>query len=147
MTKEVLLSLKGLQYNLSIDRGEIETITPALYYQRNGNHYLVFDEIQADSSDVIKNRIKFRDDYLEVTKNGAYYTNLIFEKKKKNITKYATPFGEFIIGVDTDKVKMTEEEKRIFVQVDYSLDINYVHMADCKISVDVRDRESGLSLS
>ncbi|MCL2717715.1 MAG: DUF1934 domain-containing protein [Lachnospiraceae bacterium] len=147
MTKEVLLSLKGLQYDLRADNQEFETITPAEYYHRNGNHYILYDEVQADSTDIIKNRIKFRDDYLEVIKKGPFNANLIFEEKKKNITSYETPFGDFIVGVDTGKVKMIEEEKRIHIEVDYRLDVNYVHLADCTISVDIRDRDVGLPLS
>jgi uncharacterized beta-barrel protein YwiB (DUF1934 family) len=146
MTKEVLLSLKGLQYELGADHQEIETITSAEYFHRNGNHYLIFDEVQPELSGLIKNRITFRDDYLEVTKEGAINVNMVFEERKKNITNYATPFGEIIVGVDTGKVKMTEEEKHILLQVDYRLDVNYIPMADCKISVDIRDRECGLSL-
>lgn len=145
MTKEVFLSLKGLQYDLNADQNDFETITPAEYYHRNGNHYLIFDEV-TNSTDLIKNRIKFRDDYFEVVKKGAINVNMVFEEKKKNITNYGTPFGEIIVGVDTDKVRMTEEEKRISVQIDYRLDVNYVHMADCKISIDVRDREGGYTL-
>ena len=147
MTRDVLLSLKGLQYEIGNDNQEIETITPALYYHHGGNHYILYDEVQMDLPDPIKNCIKFRDDYLEVIKNGAINVNMIFEEKKKNITNYTTPFGEIIIGVDTGKVVMTEEEKRIQVNVDYRLDVNYVHLADCKISVDIRDRDSGVTLS
>jgi len=147
MTRDVLISLKGLQYDYCDDGQEIETITPAQYYHRDGNHYIVYDEVQEDLMTPIKNCIMFRDDYLEVTKNGGINVNMIFEEKKKNISNYTTPFGEFVIGVDTGKISITEEEKRIRLQVDYQLDINYIHLADCKISVDVRDRSSGLSLS
>jgi len=45
MTKEVLLSLRGLQFDtVSADGDKIETITPAEYYKRNDSHYVVFDE-------------------------------------------------------------------------------------------------------
>jgi len=147
MTRDVLLSLKGLQYDFGEESEEVETITPAQYYHRDGNHYIVYDEVQEDLMTPIKNCIMFRDDYLEVKKNGAINVNMIFEEKKKNISNYATPFGELVIGVDTGKISMTEEDSRIRLQVDYQLDINYVHLADCKISVDVRDISSGLSLS
>jgi uncharacterized beta-barrel protein YwiB (DUF1934 family) len=146
MTKDVLLSLRGLQYEMGHDNQEIETITPAEYYHSDGNHYIIYDEVIKDSPDPIKNMIKFRDDYLEVTKNGAINVNMIFEEKKKNITNYRTPYGEIIVGVDTGKVEMTQEEKRILIEVDYQLDLNYIYMADCRISVDIRNRESGLSL-
>ena len=147
MTRDVLLSLKGLQYELGENNEEIETITPAQYYHRDGNHYIVYDEVQEDLPTPIKNCIMFRDDYLEVKKNGAVNVNMIFEEKKKNITNYTTPFGEIIIGVDTGKISMTKEDKRIQLQVDYQLDVNYIHLADCKINMDIRDRSSGMSLS
>lgn len=148
MNKEVLLSLRGLQYEIGDDHSQpLETITPAEYYHRDGHHYIVYDEIIGEGVPPIKNRIKFRGDYLEVNKNGPFSVNMIFEEKKKNITNYNTPYGEIVIGVDTDKVKMTEEEQRIKLEVEYSLDVNYMHMAECQISVDVRDRIDGLPLS
>ncbi len=147
MTKEVLLTLKGLQYEAGEDNQAIETITPAEYYRKDGNHYIIYDEVSEGLEEAIENRIKFREDYLEVTKKGTVNVHMVFEEKKKNITNYATPYGEIIVGVDTGTVKMTEEEEHIMVQVEYSLDVNYIHMANCKISVDVRARQSsGFSL-
>jgi uncharacterized beta-barrel protein YwiB (DUF1934 family) len=146
MTKDVLISLRGLQYEMGVDNQDIETITPAEYYHSEGNHYIVYDEVTVDSPDPIRNMIKFRDDYLEVTKQGAVNINMIFEEKKKNLTNYETPYGEIIVGVDTGKVKITEDEKRISLQVDYRLDVNHMHMADCRINVDIHNRENGLSL-
>ncbi len=143
MTKEVLLSLRGLQYQAGEDNDEIETITPAEYYNKNGNHYILYDEVTEGSEELIKNIIKFREDYLEVTKRGIVNVHMVFEEKKKNITNYVTPYGEIIVGVDTGRVHMTEEEERILVQVEYALDVNYVHMADCTINVDVRTKGHG----
>ena len=33
---------------------------------------------------------------------------------------------------------MEEEEKRVVLQVDYTLDVNYEYLADCKIHIDIR---------
>ena len=41
MTKEVLLSLKGLQMEQGDGAEELETLTPARYYHQNGSHYIV----------------------------------------------------------------------------------------------------------
>lgn len=143
MTKEVLLSLKGLQYGAEEGEEAIETITPAEYYNRNGSHYILYDEVAEDNSETTKNIIKFRDNYLEVTKKGLVNVHMVFEENKKNITNYETPYGEIIVGVDTESVKLTQAEERILVEVVYILDVNYIHMANCTISVDVRARENG----
>ena len=38
MTKEVMVSIKGLQFDQSADSEEIETIQWGQYYKKNGTH-------------------------------------------------------------------------------------------------------------
>lgn len=146
MTKEILLSLKGLQFDNSDGGQEIETITAADYYKKNGNHYVLFDEVTEGFEDVTKNMIKFRDDCLEVTKRGLINVHMVFEENKKNITSYMTPYGNIMVGIDTGSVLVEEGEKQIRVQVAYTLEANYQYLADCKIEMMIRSREEGLQL-
>ena len=97
-------------------------------------------------TDTTKNVIKFRDSQLEVTKKGLVNVHMVFEENRKNMTSYATPFGNILIGIDTDEVEIREEEDRIQVNVAYTLEANYEHMADCKIEMSIRPREEGLEL-
>lgn len=138
MTKEVLLSLRGLQFDAgSADGDKIETITPAEYYKRNDSHYVVFDEVMEGFQESTRNIIKFKDNSLDLTKKGLVNVHMIFEEKKKNMTNYATPYGNILIGIDAKSIKMTEEEERIEVSVDYALEVNYEHLANCKIRMDI----------
>ena len=42
MTKEVLLTLSGLQFDQrEEDAGQVEVVTVGDYYKRNGKHYVV----------------------------------------------------------------------------------------------------------
>ena len=36
---------------------------------------------------------------------------------------------------------MDEKENQIIVNVDYALEVNYEHFADCRIKMDIRSRE------
>lgn len=147
MEKEVLLALKGLQFAVEEDSAEaLETITPAEYYKKNGSHYLIYDEVMEGVHDRTKNIIKFRDSLLEVTKKGLVNVHMVFEENKKNMTNYATPYGNILIGIDTGKVNIEEKADCIKVNVIYSLEANYEHMADCKIEMDIRAREEGFEL-
>lgn len=147
MTKEILLSLKGLQMeNPEEESQELETITPGEYYKRNGSHYVIYDEVTEGFSDVTRNMIKFKDSALEVTKKGLFNVHMIFEEKKKNMTSYVTPYGNILIGIDTQSVRIQEEEDRIRVDVDYILEANYQHLADCRIEMSVCSREKGLDI-
>lgn len=146
MTKEIFLSLKGLQMDAGEEAQEMETITPADYYMRNGNHYIVYDELAEGSSDITKNMIKFKDSYLEVTKKGLVNVHMIFEENKKNMTSYRTPYGDILIGIDTGSVSIKEKENKINVEVKYVLEANYQYLADCRIEMSICDRAEGMNL-
>ena len=141
MEKEVLIALKGLQFALDEEGANaLETITPAEYYKRNGSHYVIFDEAVEGFLENTKNIFKFKENSLDLTKKGLINVHMIFEENKKNMTNYATPYGNILIGIDARSVKMKEQEGHIEVDVDYALEINYEHFADCKIKMDIRAR-------
>lgn len=147
MTKEILLSLKGLQIeNPQEEEQELETITPGEYYKRNGNHYVIYEEVTEGFSDTTQNRIKFGESLLEVSKKGLLNVHMIFEENKKNMTSYTTPYGNILIGIDTRSVKVREEQDRICVDVDYTLEANYQYLADCRIEMSVCPRAKGPEL-
>ena len=137
MTKDVLIAIKGMQFEGATDPEEIEVIQHGQYFERNGSHYLLYDEPVEGTSDIIKNRIKFKENEVQVAKKGAVNTTLTFTKNEKNMTNYATPFGNLVIGIDTQKIALEMSEKRMDIKVDYALDINYEFLADCKISIEV----------
>ena len=141
MTKDVLLFIKGLQFESEDETNDLETVTAAEYYKKNNNHYVIYEEAMDGFRDTTKNIIKWNGQILDLTKKGLVNVHMIFEEKKKNVTDYKTPFGSILIGIDTHQISVEESEKQIRVNVDYALEINYEHLADCQISMDVRARD------
>lgn len=145
MTKDVFLSLKGLQMESGEEAQEMETITAADYYRKNDSHYVIYEEMTEGFKETTKNMIKFKDSCLEVSKKGLINVHMVFEKNKKNMTSYMTPYGNILIGIDTESISLKENEDQIRLEVEYSLDANYQHLADCKIELEIRSRENGIS--
>lgn len=140
MTKDVLLSIKGLQFANEQDMEPVEVITSGDYYKRNGKHYILYDEVMEGFDGVTKNIIKLKDDCLDVTKKGVTNVHMMFEKNKKNVTYYNTPFGSIMIGIDAKDIQIEEQEERILVHVSYGLEVNYEHMADCNIIMNIQSK-------
>ena len=46
MTKDVLITISGIQTIDGEVNDPIETVTPGEYYFRNGKHYILYDEVQ-----------------------------------------------------------------------------------------------------
>ena len=99
MTKEVLLSIKGLQMSPEDGEDTVEMIAPGEYHFRNDKHFVLYDEVMEGQDEVTKNIVKFQDDYMEITKKGPCSVHMIFEKNKKNVTYYYTPYGSLLIRI------------------------------------------------
>ncbi len=142
MTRDVLISITGAQISENGPQ-EVEMMTVGDYFGKNGKHYLMYEELLEDGSGSIKNTIRIEPDVLSITKKGVASTQMVFEKDKKNLACYMTPFGQMMIGLHTRDLRVEEEEELIRVEVDYALDINYEHVSDCNITVAVRPRGAG----
>ncbi len=144
MTKEVLLTLQGLQFDQREENADkIETVTVGDYYKKNDRHYVIYEEVTEGFEQPTKNRLKFSDHMVELTRNGLVNVHMIFQENKKNLSNYNTPFGQILVGIDTKRITIDEREENIVVDVDYALDINYEFLSDCHIKIDIRPKENG----
>ncbi len=143
MTKDVILTISGLQFAQEMEAEPIEIVTAGNYYKKNGKHYIVYEEVMEGFEGTTKNIIKLTEDYLDITKKGIANVHMVFEKNKKNMTCYQTPFGSIFIGIDAGQVKVEESEDNIDVNVAYALEANYEHLADCRIQMNIKSKESG----
>lgn len=144
MTKEVLITIRGLQFVSKDDDAEpVEVVTPGEYYFKNGNHYLLFDEITEGFKETTHNMMKFHDGHLEVRKKGLIDVNMLYELNKKTMSYYNTPFGVMHMGIATTSFykKVTQDE--IELKVDYALEMNEAFVADCTIFINIKSREAG----
>lgn len=154
MTKEVLLTISGLHYNNfpgeeEMDEQEpIEVITPAVYYWKNGKHYVIYDEVMEGIPGTIKNKVRITEDgLLEIKKSGITNTRMVFEKGKIKVSQYETPYGELTVGVFTKNMTVDVADDNIDVRVNYALDINSEKVADCDIKMNIRAKTAEQKLS
>lgn len=138
MTKEVWISIRGLQFEGGTDTEEIEIIQKGQFYKRNGTSYLIYDELVEGTTDVIKNTIKFKEKEAQVSKKGVFNTCLSFIEGKKTLTNYETPYGNLMMGIETKEIEAEILEDSLVLRIEYALDINYEFLADCKICVEVK---------
>lgn len=146
MTKEVLVTIQGLQFDAESTNDEemdkIESIYPGEYYLRSGSHYILYEELMEGETTPIKNVIKLRDKEFTLTKKGIINTQMVFTEGKKNMTSYVTPFGNIMIALDTEKIEVEETEEELKIHIDYGLEANYQYIADCQITVIVSARKA-----
>ena len=140
MTKEVIITIRGLQNGPETDGEPIEMIVPGEYFYKNEKHYILYDEVMEGESQVTKNRIKISDGQMELTKHGVVNVNMVFEERVKHITQYYTPYGCLSMGIEGKKVEIKESEHEMDISVEYGMEMNGEFVADCDISIHVKSK-------
>ncbi|MBQ9984102.1 MAG: DUF1934 domain-containing protein [Lachnospiraceae bacterium] len=138
MTKDVLVSVSGMQPD--VDDDPVELVTIGNYYLKNGKHYVLYEEQPEEGIPVTKNVVKFYDGHFEITKKGAVNSFLNFDRGEKTSMVYNTPYGPLQMDVLTRELTITESEDELRVVVKYSLDINYQFVSECKVNFKIQAR-------
>ena len=126
MTKDIMLRISGVQFPDGEENSEeMEVITSGSYFEKDGRHYIKYDEVQEDSNEVIRNLLKIENGSLELTRRGMTNVHMVFEKDKKSESYYDTPFGRFLVGISATHLDVSEKEDSIDVQVKYALESFY----------------------
>lgn len=139
MNRDVMISIKGMHFEVTEEEGNIEVIQPGHYTRRGDMHYITYEEPLEGTDAVVKNMIKCDENSMSITKKGPVNTTMLFDTAKKNLTNYATPYGNLIIGLDTHSIKIDEDTDSLNMNIKYSLDINYEFLADCDINITVKN--------
>ena len=140
MNREVMLSISGLHAGGEADNGSVETMAEAEYFYKNGSHYIIYEEKAEGFEKTSKCRIKFKENILELTRQGLLETHMIFEKDKKHMTMYQTPYGQMLLEVDTRKLLIMETDNSIRVLVEYILEADGAYLSDSKIEIVIRNK-------
>lgn len=142
MKKDVLITISGIHSDKSRESDKIELVTSGSYYKKNNKHYLLYDEIFEGQDEVTRNIARFDSDEFHISKSGFTNVDMSFEQNKRNMTNYITPYGSMLVGVDASRVDVVENDESIQVDIAYSLDVNYEHLADCTLHMDIQSRDS-----
>lgn len=143
MTKEVIVSICGLQNGPETDGEPIEMITAGEYFYKNEKHYILYEEAMEGENQTTKCRIKLAPGLLELSKNGVVNVHMVFEENAKHVTHYYTPYGCLDMGIDTKKVCIEESEDEMHIAVEYALEMNQEFVADCDIKIRVKSKGVG----
>ena len=71
MTKDVLITISGIQM-MDEEDSDVEMIVRGDYYQKNGKHYILYDEVMEGFEGKVKNVIKISPVGMDIIKKGMY---------------------------------------------------------------------------
>lgn len=125
--KEVMVRIKSMQVSREAGSDEMEFVTEAKLYKRNGALYLLYEESEFSGMPGCRTRLRLRDDEVQMKRfgEGAGIGNeLRFKKGSRYTGLYETPFGPIEMEVLTNDVASTiSEEGTRQVDIDYEVSL------------------------
>lgn len=140
MTKNVIISLTGLQYAMEEEEAPIEVINFGQHYKKGEKHYLLYEETE-ESGRTTKCRIKVSEKELELQKRDSLNTRLLFLPGEQYLTNYETTYGSLLVGVTTRSLEFYEEEEFLRATLKYGLEINGEKTGECTLVLKVQSCE------
>ena len=137
MTKDVRITVKGVQRDDTGETGSTETVVSGEYYFRNGSHYILYEETAEDSGERVKNSLKLKGNLLELNRKGAVNSRMVFETGKRHVLDYATPFGLLRMETVTSRILCTEKEECLRIRAEYELWADGRKVSSCRLTVKI----------
>lgn len=107
--KDITIKITGRRYESGELEDEMEFISEAQTFERNGARYFLYDESEFSGYPGCKTSLKIKDKTIRMKRVGeelgGYGTELTFEEGKRFISRFSTPFGSFDMEVFTNNVK------------------------------------------
>ncbi|MGN0702179.1 MAG: DUF1934 domain-containing protein [Lentihominibacter sp.] len=125
--KEVMVRIRSTQVSREAGSDEMEFVTEAKLYKRNGALYLLYEESEFSGMPGCRTRLRLRDGEVQMKRfgEGAGIGNeLRFKKGSRYTGLYETPFGPIEMEVLTNDVASTmSEEGTGQVDIDYEVSL------------------------
>lgn len=141
MTKDIILTISGLHATDGEKDEPVELISPGQYFQKNGKHYVLFEEVMEGIDGVIKSTLKFTEDSVELLRSGAASTRMVFQKDREHQMIYQTPMGPLSMSVYTEQLSTEIGDEQVTLMIDYSLKTEGVVITESNIRMNICQKE------
>lgn len=139
MNKEVSIKIKTVQ-SADGDEDVTELFTfGRLSKLKGGGYRIAYDETEVMGFEGCSVSMDITDSSVKMSRTGKASSTLFIEKGKKHHGHYGTPYGDFMIGINTDDLKngITDHGGDLYMK--YTIDVNSDFLSENEVYVNVRE--------
>lgn len=141
MTKDIILTIRGLHQTDEEAADPIEITLPGQYFLKNGKHYVVYEELMEGLDGALKSTLKFTGDQVELLRSGKASTRMTFQEDTEHQAVYQTPMGAMPLSIYTQKLQAELLEDQMELAISYSLKSQGIVVSESTLQISVCSRE------
>ncbi len=138
--EKVIVKVRGEQTGADGETNAIEVVAEGRHYEKNGMHYVLYDDQMADET--ISTILRIEPDRLRLTRNGAIAQDQYFMNGMESTSEYRTPFGSMKLSVRTQNMEIAYGTVSGEIRVDYAMAINGMWQSNNSLSISVSPEAS-----
>ena len=141
MNKEVRIKIKTVQ-TVDEDDGEVTemfTLGRLSRLKEQPGYRLDYEESEVTGYEGCRVALDITDNCVKLSRSGKVNSTMLIEKGKKHHGHYGTPYGDLMVGVNTDELKndLTDSGGELYMK--YTIDINSDFLSENELFVNVEE--------
>ena len=123
METNALITLSGNQ-TVDGENDVYELTTLGSYIKKGDKYYISYEGTELTGYEGTTTTLKIKDNCVSMIRFGSSTSQMIFEKEKKYVGYYDTPFGGLSVGVTTNSMRVDIDEDGGEIELDYMVELN-----------------------
>ncbi|MBR5236619.1 MAG: DUF1934 domain-containing protein [Clostridia bacterium] len=123
METNALITLSGNQ-TVDGENDVYELTTLGSYIKKGDKYYISYEGTELTGYEGTTTTLKIKDNCVSMIRFGSSTSQMIFEKEKKYVGYYDTPFGGLSVGVTTNSMRVDIDENGGEIELDYMVELN-----------------------
>ncbi len=141
--KQVWVTVTGNQCDRDGEEQQIELQALGRYYEKNGVHYIVYEESQVSGMQGTTTALKVYSDHVVLSRRGEVEQRLDFYLQRKTCGQYVTAFCRMQIDVYTRtlEIRSATDGNPSVVVIHYDLEIDGQWQSMNRLTIGIREEK------
>lgn len=139
MTKDVMISILGLQDYQDQEQDSIELTTAGKLTRTKQGYHLSYEESDLTGMAGTLTSFEIAPGRVILTRTGELNSEMVFERGVRHLSLYDTPYGNLEVGIAARKIHSTITDHGGELEINYSIDIDHQLAGENSFSLKVRE--------
>lgn len=137
---KIMIDIKSTIKQIDGDVQTIEMVTEGEMYEKNGSVFLIYHESEVSGMEGSKTMLKLSGDTITMTRFGSTNSRIVFNEEQKMSSMYKTPYGDFEMNVNTDKLThdINMETLSGYISIKYVIVLEQLSSSENDLEIRIR---------
>lgn len=136
--EKIMLNIKGVQ-EVDGEKDVTEFMSSGSIYEEDGSVVITYSDSVSLGIDGVETKLSVSPNKtVTLLRNNGKLGNLIIEEGKRHLCRYATEYGDIMIGINGEKVCDNLKADGI-LKLQYSIDVNSGLLSRNQVEISIRE--------